>query len=113
MIALLNLVPLFIGAVAIVIAHYMKTLKSKVIVIAVGIVVVMLYGQVQPSYLPKGVAAQSKAPAAFVVPEGEIVDRVKKPVSSEERDKALSEKYKEAEIFRERLINDVKSEKEK
>lgn len=62
-------------------------------VLAVTAMILLLYAQIQPSYLPKSTAERS-APPPFSESSATIEDRTRKPASLEERDQRTKEAIK-------------------
>ena len=94
MIALLNLIPTVVIFIGVVLALRFKKWQW-----AVGaIVVVLLYYQFQPSYMPKGEVQRSEIPA-FDRSEGAVENRISKPVPVEDRQKARDDAIKQGLPF--------------
>lgn len=68
-----------------------------------GILVFIVYLQLQPSYLPKGEIKRTTVPA-FEKKEFEIKDNLLKPLSGEERDIKREELYKQGLPFIEKPL---------
>lgn len=98
MVLLLNLVPFLICAGWLLWAakSWNKSKQPKtVIIFIVGLTLsLLLYKNVQPSYLPKGEIARTEVVQEEVVDEP-IEDKLLKPMSTEERDARRKEQYKE------------------
>ena len=67
--------------------------------LVVGIAAIIVYMQLQPSYLPKGEVKRSDIPA-FDQSEAEIEDRNSKPKSGEEYDKKMENAVKSGLPFK-------------
>lgn len=108
MIGFLNLVMPVIMVVGLFISYKLKTTKARLLGVVLTLATVVLYNQLQPSYVPKGTAKPAAPPAEFVIPEGEMTDRLAKPVSAEQRDKTRQAVYDEAEARRQQLMDEIK-----
>lgn len=106
MIFLLNVVPSIIMVALIYLAYRI----SKVWPLMVAIVFVIVYGLLQPSYMPKG-TVKALPNAEFKVENKVIQDRVLKPMSSEDRSARMAEVEELATKRREELIRQIKTEK--
>lgn len=105
---LLNFLPGILVVVMGLVIHFLTPSKvGKVIMGVITVAMLVVYFQIQPSYMPKGVAKQSSPVVEFTVPEGEVVDRMLKPKSSEERDASRQDEYEKAE---QRRIDFLKKE---
>ena len=69
-----------------------KTKKHWLILMMLGFLFV--YGQFQPSYMPKGTVERTSVPS-FDSPKGVIKDNNRKPVPSEVRNAAQEQQYKD------------------
>lgn len=82
MVILFNLLPLLLFVGFVFLAYKLK----KWWLVLVGVVAVVLYFQIQPSYIPKGEVKRTEIPE-FEQSSKKIVDRMSKPKSGEEYDK--------------------------
>lgn len=69
-----------------------KTKKTWFLIVMV--IFLIIYPQVQPSYMPKGTVTRTSVPS-FDTPSGEIKDNNRKPVPSEVRNAAQEQQYKD------------------
>lgn len=112
MVFLLNALPYIIVIfMGLVIRYAVPSKVGKVFMglLAVGMLVV--YFQIQPSYIPKGTVKPLANPA-FELVETPIVDRQLKRVDPQVRDSKMAEYEKQSNARREALIEQIKSEKE-
>lgn len=82
MVILFNLLPLLLFVGFVFLAYKLK----KWWLVLVGVVAVVFYFQIQPSYIPKGEVKRTELPE-FEQSSKEIVNRMSKPKSGEEYDK--------------------------
>lgn len=108
MVVLLNLLLPAIFVILAVVAY--KTKRG--FWMALFIPVVIIYGMIQPSYLPKGTAKPAAPPAEFVAPEGDIVDRMAKPLDADARDARRKAAFDEAENRRQEFLKNIEEEKQ-
>lgn len=98
MVALINLLPVIIVLVFLLWAYIgykkSKDLTKVGLPLAMMLVTLVLYFQLQPSYLPKGEIKRTSIPS-FEQKSLEVVDNTPKPMSGEERDQRRKELYKE------------------
>lgn len=95
MIVLLNLLTIGIAILGVALAYKLH----RVWPLAVSLVVLTLYMQFQPSYMPKGQVTRSDVPV-FEQTESVIEDRNSKPKSGGDYDKEMEEKVKKGLPFR-------------
>lgn len=107
MIVLLNVVLPVILAFILYFAYKNKSWK----ILAIAPLLVVIYGFVQPSYMPKGTVKALPNPE-FHASSKQITDRVAKPVSAEDRDAKMKEEFKKSDERREEFVNKLKKEKE-
>lgn len=94
MVGLLNIL-VFVMCVVLTYAWW-KTKKHWLILVMLGYLFV--YGQFQPSYMPKGSVARTPVPA-FSEPSGEIKDNNRKPTPSEVRNAEQERQYRDGLTF--------------
>lgn len=92
---LINLIPLLIAALGLGLSWKFK----KLWVAGATLVVVFLYFQAQPSYLPKGEITRS-APPVFTELDARIEDRNSKPMPGNERDQRMRDAVKNGLDFK-------------
>lgn len=85
MVFLINAIPAIIVLLGYLIAYKVKSWKNKLTVIIVACSLVLIYGQVQPSYMPKGTVKPTPT-VAFQQLDIPTVDRQLKPKSDEQYD---------------------------
>ena len=90
MVGILNIIA--VAVYAAMLYAWWRTKKHWLLFAMIGLAVV--YGQFQPSYLPKGEVYRT-APPQFSAPTGEIKDENRKPVTSEERNALQEQSYKD------------------
>ena len=90
MVGLLNIL-VFAVCVGLAFAWW-KTKKHWLLLVMLGFLFV--YGQFQPSYMPKGTVERTSVPS-FDAPKGEIKDNNRKPVPSEERNAEQEQQYRD------------------
>lgn len=91
---LINLIPVYILFIAC--GLFWKYKKGWIL--AVGVLVIGVYMQVQPSYLPKGEIKRSDVPA-FIPSRADIEDRNSTPKSGEDYDKERNRQIKDGLPF--------------
>lgn len=112
MVFLLNFLPaLIVITFGLIIRYAVPSKVGKVVFATLGVLLLFVYFQIQPSYLPKGTVKPMSSPG-FEVVQKPIEDRQLKPKSADERDSKMREYEKESDARREALIEQVKSEKE-
>lgn len=111
MIFLLNAIPAFVILITALALYKLKGWKNKITALIVCFSIITIYGQVQPSYLPKG-TTKSLPNAEFVLENKPIEDRTLKPMSPEERFARMKKTEEETSQRIEILIKQAKSEKE-
>lgn len=95
MVILLNSLLVAIGILSLVAAYRLR----KVWPLIVGFVAIVIYMQIQPSYLPKGEVKRSDVPA-FEQSDAVIEDRNSKPKSGEDYDKKMEESVRKGLPFK-------------
>lgn len=103
MIILLNLLPLLIFAIGCYWAYLKFTrntgdsdarYKAALVPLLTTLLALLLYFQVQPSYVPKGKIERTSIPE-FEYKKIDVKDSTLKPMSGEERDERRKSQYKE------------------
>lgn len=100
MVVIINYIPVFIVFISALYVYRVRAAnkdgknKKTVVTCIVALACIYAWSAMQPSYGPKGYVARTSVPE-FEQSENEITDRLKKPVPAEERDKNISDKYKE------------------
>ena len=110
MVFLINAIPALIILLGAFVAHKVKGWKRKVGTVLIIIGLVVLYGQVQPSYMPKGTVKQLPV-AEFKHSDAKIVDRSLKPKSSEEYQAHIEEQLQKIQDSLEERIKSQSKEK--
>lgn len=82
MVFLINAIPSLIILLGAFVTYKVKGWKNKVTTVFVVVGLVILYGQLQPSYIPKGVVKSLPSPA-FQPSDAVIVDLALKPKTAE------------------------------
>lgn len=108
MIAALNLLPVLILFCGLYWGYLgwkkSKTVKPVVIRVFCTLILLHLYFQVQPSYMPKGEVKRTAIPT-FEQKEVSVKDVQPKPMSGEERDQRRKELYEEPLPFIEKEVD--------
>ena len=108
---LFNFFPFILVIVMGLIIHFFTPSKvGKVFMGAITVMMLVVYFQIQPSYMPKGVAKPAAPIVEFTIPEGEITDRLLKPVEAKDRDDARQAEYDKAEERRQQFLKSLKEE---
>lgn len=104
-----NLLPVVIAGVFLFWAYsrFKKDKIKAILPLVLMVTTLVLYFQVQPSYLPKGEIKRSAVPQ-FEQKQLGVKDITSKPLSGEERDARRKEQYKEPLSFIEKDVDNQK-----
>lgn len=108
---LFNIMPFLIVLVfGIIIRYAVPSKAGKVVFAVIGVMAMIIYFQIQPSYLPKG-TVRSDPVVEFTPNNSVIIDRQLKSVTREQRLLELQDDYDAANKRREEMVEKLKGEK--
>lgn len=109
---LFNVLPyVIVITFGLIIRYAVPSKVGKILFGVIGVLFLIVYFQIQPSYLPKGGVKPEPALPEFQVKQGEMVDKQPKSMSREDRVKIISDDLEKTDLRLKQMIKELKSEK--